>query len=68
MNRQEQWEEEARAAFELFLRGLKEELPAGSSLQEIEAAIFTKQRDLLSQVFQARLDAEAVSPPEAIRY
>jgi hypothetical protein len=62
MNGQEQWEEEAQAAFELFLRGLKEELPEGSSLQEIEAAIFAKQRDLLSRVMQARLDAESFSP------
>lgn len=67
MNREEQWEEEARVAFEVFLAGLKEVLPSGSNLQEVEAAIFAKQRTLLSQVFQARLDTEAFPPSKARR-
>ncbi len=65
MNETERWEEAAREAFDQFLQELKEDLPKGSNFEQIEEAIFLRQRTLLSQVLQARVNAEGDFSPQA---
>ncbi len=65
MSEIEGWEEAAREAFDQFLQELKKDLPKGSNFEQIEEAIFLRQRTLLSQVLQARVNAEADFSPQA---
>jgi type II secretory pathway component PulF len=60
----ENWEEEAREAFERFLRQMKEELPEGSSFAEIEEQMMELEDKLMEEVIQARSSAGGIFPPD----
>lgn len=59
----ENWEEEAREAFERFLRQMKEELPEGSNFAQIEERTMELEHKLIEEVIQARSNAGGISPP-----
>ena len=60
----EKWEEEAREAFERFLRQMKEELPESSNFMEIEERTMELEQKLMEEVIQARSNAWGIFPPD----
>lgn len=63
MSESKTWQDKARDAFEAYLVELEQDLPNGSTVNDIEKKIWDSHRPFLNQILQTRVDSESF-PPE----
>jgi len=59
----EQWVEAAHAKFDTFLQQLKDELPPGASIADIESVLLEHENTLMSDLFSLLVQHPELSPP-----
>ena len=56
------WQDKARNAFEAYLKELEQDLPEGSTINDIEKKLWESHRPFLNQILQTRLENEDFPP------
>lgn len=64
MNQEQQWKEEARESFEIYLDALERDLPAESSIAEIEQTMLEHHRKMMSETMQSLIKRRAFPPSD----
>ena len=61
------WQEKAQAAFTAYLTELEQDLPQGSTVNDIERKLVESSPQFLNQILQNRLEAEDFSPSKTTK-
>ena len=58
------WQEKSQSAFTAYLKELEDDLPKGSTVNDIERKLVDTHQKLLNQILQSRLETEDFPPTE----
>ena len=64
MSKSKTWQDKARDEFENYLKELEQDLPKGSTINDIEKKLWDSHQQFLNQLLQTRADNESFPPKE----